>query len=248
MIHPKQPFSDYIIFVDESGTPTLVNIEKDYPIFALVFCLVEKNHYADFIQPAIKKLKFEFFGHDMAVLHANTIRKPSGEFSFLQIPELRERFLYRLNEIITKADIHLITYVVNRETLKQGHPNPPDPYHMALHACLEQTSLFLEERNQIGKLAHIIAESRGKKEDDNLYAEFQRIMGQEFNAGKTPTYRPENIYFELKFAEKKINSAGLQLSDLAGHPIGRHIISPDKSNQGFDIIKTKIWKQIWTFP
>lgn len=35
-------FSDYIVCVDESGTPTLKNIDKDFPYLVLAFLIVKK--------------------------------------------------------------------------------------------------------------------------------------------------------------------------------------------------------------
>ncbi len=48
-------FSDYIVFVDESGSPTLSQVDAAYPIFVLVFCVINKLVYVDKIQPAIEQ-------------------------------------------------------------------------------------------------------------------------------------------------------------------------------------------------
>lgn len=37
-------FSDYIVFVDESGDHGLVSIDPEYPIFVLGFCIFNKSH------------------------------------------------------------------------------------------------------------------------------------------------------------------------------------------------------------
>ena len=36
-------FSDYLIFADESGDHGLSTIDPQFPVFALVFCMVEKS-------------------------------------------------------------------------------------------------------------------------------------------------------------------------------------------------------------
>ncbi len=157
-------FSDYIVFVDESGSRTLSPMDPDYPIFALVFCVFEKYSYCDRIQPAIKRLKFDFFGHDMAVLHGHEIRKPRGDFEFLLNPVRRAAFLDRLNSILSAADFHIIAHVIDKKKLVAKYRSPFDPYHIALRMNLEQLNCFLKDRKQLGKLTHIIAESRGAKE------------------------------------------------------------------------------------
>ena len=50
----SKKYSDYIIYVDESGDHSLESINKDYPIFVLAFCIFEKESYS---QSAVKKLK-----------------------------------------------------------------------------------------------------------------------------------------------------------------------------------------------
>ena len=35
--------SEYLVFVDESGSPGMGNIDPQYPVFVLVFFIVKKN-------------------------------------------------------------------------------------------------------------------------------------------------------------------------------------------------------------
>jgi hypothetical protein len=43
-------FSDYIVYVDESGDHGLVNIDTQYPIFVLAFCIFKKSDYLKTVQ------------------------------------------------------------------------------------------------------------------------------------------------------------------------------------------------------
>lgn len=248
MIAEPKEFSDYIVFVDESGSPTLSPMDPDYPIFALVFCVFEKSAYCDQIQPAIKRLKFDFFGHDMAVLHGHEIRKPRGDFEFLLNPFRRQAFLDRLNGIMSSADFHIISHVIDKKKLIARYRSPFDPYHIALRMNLEQLNCFLLERKQSSKLTHIIAESRGAKEDLELELEFRRIQDPDYNWGMAQSFPIQDTPMSLRFVEKKINSAGLQFADLVGQPIGRNYLKPDQPNRAFEILVDKIYRKIWTFP
>lgn len=241
-------FSDYIVFVDESGSPTLSQLDPDYPIFVLVFCVVNKWTYADKIQPAVKRLKFEFFGHDMIVLHSHDIRKPKGDFRILQNKSVRERFLSRIDELVANADIHLIVQIVDKREWKKRIDSSFDPYHVALRLGLSQLDRFLSGKGQKGRLTHIIAESRGKTEDRELGFEFHRFYHEMTVGGSGVTPWSTGARLDLKFVEKKINSAGLQLADLAAHPIGRHYLKPDQDNHAFKIIESKIFQGIGGFP
>jgi Protein of unknown function (DUF3800) len=241
-------FSDYIVFVDESGSPTLSPIDPDYPIFVLVFVVVSKNVYADSIQPSIKRMKFEFFGHDMAILHSHDIRKPKGDLSILLNPVVRAKFLTKLDDVIKQADIQIIVQVVDKKNLLKKYARPFDPYNIALRMCIEQLNLFLRDNKQSGKITHIIAESRGRTEDRELEAEFTRIGDPSYDWGLAKKFPILETPLELRFVEKKINSTGLQLADLMGQPIGRNYLKPGQINHAFDVIKEKIYRQIWRFP
>lgn len=241
-------FSDYIVFVDESGSPTLSPLDPDYPIFVLVFCVVDKMHYAEKIEPSITKLKFDFFGHDTVVLHAHDIRKPKGEFSFLLNAERREHFMQRIEQVMIDADIKLIVHIINKTKLIDRYVNPYDPYNIALRMCLEQLSIFLRKQNQTDHLTHIIAEARGKKEDRDLELEFRRILDPKHNWGLASKFPLSDTPLELRFVDKKLNSAGLQLADFMGQPLGRNFLNPSQMNRAFSIIKTKIYRNIWRFP
>ena len=241
-------FSDYIVFVDESGSPTLSPMDPDYPIFVLIFCVFNKSSYCEAIQPAIKRLKFEFFGHDMAVLHGSEIRKPRGDFEFLLNPNRRNDFMSRLNEIITNAEFEIIAHVIDKKRLLEKYRKPFDPYNIALRMNLEQLNLLLRNKGQNGKLTHLIAESRGAKEDRELELEFRRIQDPNFAWGLAQKFPIEETPFNLKFVEKKINSAGLQFADLVSQPIGRNFLKPNQVNQAFNILEGKIYRKIWNFP
>ena len=53
-------FSDYIVYVDESGDHAMgKSIDKEVPIFVLAFCIFKKSEYAKTIVSAIKDFKFK---------------------------------------------------------------------------------------------------------------------------------------------------------------------------------------------
>src|SRR5262249_32076235 len=92
-------YSDFIIYVDESGDHSLEYIDSQYPIFVLSFCIFRKTEYIAKVAPAIRQLKFSTFGHDTIILHESDIRRKKGNFSQLS-KEPREAFLNKLTDII----------------------------------------------------------------------------------------------------------------------------------------------------
>ena len=58
--NPEARFSDYVVYVDESGDHSLASINPDFPVFVLALCVIHKRHYAEKIIPAVEKLKFNY--------------------------------------------------------------------------------------------------------------------------------------------------------------------------------------------
>lgn len=47
-----ETFSDYIVYVDESGDHGLKNIDNNYPVFVLAFCIFKKQEHSRSYAPA----------------------------------------------------------------------------------------------------------------------------------------------------------------------------------------------------
>lgn len=227
-------FSDYIVYVDESGDHSLARIDRDYPVFVLAFCVFHKRHYAEKIIPAVEKLKFNYFGHDSIVLHENDIRKQKGDFAFLSYLPTRTEFMDKLTSIVDASNFILLACVVDKTRLSRTEGASSNPYHIALDICLEKLYEFLAEKGQERLETHVVVECRGKKEDAELELEFRRICD-----GVSPGSRP--LPFNIVFADKKTNLPGLQLADLVARPVGINYIRPTQSNQAFELLKAKFF-------
>lgn len=226
-------YSDFIVYVDESGDHSLVSIDRDYPVFVLDFCLFRKDHYSNVVAPKVQAFKFAHFGHDIVVLHEHEIRKQKPPFFFLQSETKRRAFMDGLNSLIAEADVTIIAAVIDKQRLNSAYSRPAHPYELALRFCMERAYAFLRERGEHTRTTHIVVERRGKREDDDLELAFRRIRDGANRWGAMPG-------FDIVFADKKTNSAGLQLADLTARPIGRHVIDPAQTNRAWDIIETKL--------
>lgn len=226
-------YSDYVIYVDESGDHSLDSIDRDYPVFVLDFCIFRKDHYANVVAPQVQAFKFAHFGHDIVVLHEHEIRKQKPPFVFLQNQQKRATFMDGLNQLIEQADFTIVAAAIHKERLTRQYAHPANPYEMALTFCMERAYAFLRDIGQHGRTTHIVVERRGKREDDDLELAFRRIRDGANQWGAMPG-------FEIVFADKKTNSAGLQLADLTARPIGRHVLDPIQPNRAWDIIEPKL--------
>ncbi|KIN62580.1 DUF3800 domain containing protein [Sulfitobacter noctilucicola] len=233
-------FSDYIVYVDESGDHSLTSIDADFPVFSLSFCVVKKDEYLSQVVPAMQALKFKYWGHDSVVLHEHEIRKSKGDFTFLLTDRsLREQFYEDLNQVMVDAPITIIASVIDKVKLTAKYANPWSPYDLALHFCLERLQAFLRENGQEGRLTHVVFECRGKAEDDDLELTFRRIVAGEGHWGYRK-HKFEIMEFEPKFAKKSVNSTGLQLADLTARPLALRTLRPGQSNRALEVIMTKM--------
>lgn len=140
-------FSDFIVFVDESGDHSLTSIDPEFPAFALSFCVIRKDDYLTRVVPAVQGFKFKYWGHDAVILHEHEIRKTKGDFAFLRTDRaLRDYFMADLSRIMEEAPISIVASVIDKFRLVARYPNPWSPYQLSLHFCLERLLLWLIDR------------------------------------------------------------------------------------------------------
>ncbi|WBU56045.1 DUF3800 domain-containing protein [Paracoccus sediminicola] len=233
-------FSDYIIYADESGSPVLGADQDDFPIFVLVFVLVKKDHYISAVVPALQRLKFDFVGHDQLILHERDIRRQSKDFAFLQrdVGE-RENFLQRTNDIIQRADIEICCAVIDKAKLRSRYSDPWDPYALAITFCMEEAALRLSRYGQHARETTVVLEARGNNEDRQLELEMARVARGSPRIGR-PLTSVQQIDWKPRFCDKRCNSSGLQLADLAARPLGLSYLRPDQTNRAAEILRTKL--------
>jgi hypothetical protein len=230
---PTGRFSNFIVYVDESGDHGMQTVDANYPIFVLAFCVFYKGHYSDKVVPALQKFKFNHFGHDHVILHEHEIRKETGSFRFAGKAQ-KQSFLDKLTKIIETSNFILISSVIDKSRLRAKDEQASNPYNLALGFCLESLYQLLQEKNQDDALTHVVFECRGAKEDKDLELEFRRICD---GANRLSRSLP----FEIVFADKKSNSVGLQLADLVARPVGLSVLRPDQENRAFEVLKRKFF-------
>lgn len=233
-------WGEYIIYADESGDHNLENLKNQaYPIFSLAFCIFRKIDYEQSILPLVNNFKFKYWGFSDVILHEHDIRKKrSGDYAILSDDQLRMRFINDLNDLISNIPFQIIAAVIDKHKLK-NYSKPSNPYELAMLFCMERLHRFLCDKNQTGKSTHILFESRGAKENEDLELEFRRVCDN------IPQSIPTNINFKnikyhLQFLDKKSNAVGLQIADLIVRPIGLNVLKPQQSNHAFNIIKGKL--------
>jgi hypothetical protein len=226
-------FGDYIVYVDESGDHNMIDFDPDYPRFVLAFCIYPVAEYVDVVVPMVERLKFDFFGHDMVVLHEREIRQSRPPFDFLLDARVREPFMTRLDELVSRPRFGIVATVIRKPEFKERMGLDVSPYNVALEYGLERVFLQLQARNQVGRRTFVVFEGRGRKEDAELELEFRRIMDDTRMRGM-----PQTLQFIC--VSKQSNSPGLQVADLVARPIGIHDLRPHQPNHAWDVLSPKL--------
>ena len=101
-----------------------------------------------------------------------------------------------------------------------------NPYDLALAQGLCAVHTWVEGHGG-GNVAWV-AESRGKRENRELASTWDEIHRNYPGMPSSET---------LEFVPGSDNVAGLQLADLVGYPVARHILNPDRVNRAFEVIE-----------
>ncbi len=226
-------FSDYIVFVDESGDHSLAVVNPDYPMFVLAFCILPLAAYIDQVTPAVRRLKCELFGHDLVILHEHDIRKKTGPFALLN-KERRDWLMTRLTETIAAAPMTVVAVVIDKVRHKARYATPEHPYHLALKYGLERVHDFLDIQGQGARITTVVCEARGAKEDKEIELVFRRVCDGDNGLRRS-------FPLSIVVADKRSNSEGLQLADLVARPVGLKVLRPGQANRAWAVLESKFF-------
>lgn len=235
-----EPFSDFIVFADESGDHGMERIDPQFPVFSLVFCIFDKEAYLSKVEPEVRRLKMAFFGHDTDVLHESDIRKEKGCFAILRTdPLLRHSFYDALNRLMTELPVAIVAAVIRKDLYLQRYPEGWSPYRLAMQFCMERLVKFLRSQEQNGRLVHVIFEARGREEDRVLADELAAVASHRALWGRRRVDFQQFV-FEPLFVPKAANHSGHQVADLIARPLALRVLRPDQSNRAVDIVEDRI--------
>lgn len=203
----------YVVYVDESGNAEGVTPGHPFPLFLLALCVFEISEYVTNVVPKFQTLKFEFFGHDLVVLHEREIRRKSGDFKILRDPAPAASFQIRLTQVMESSNFRIVA-----EAVQVLGPQPSDLYARLLEGGLSKVDSILRSPYVL------ILESRGRRQDKQVLDSLENRA----------------TVSKIKFATKETMSTGLQIADLVARPIAMNILKPDQANRAIDAIRAKI--------
>jgi len=228
-----------IAYLDETGDHSMELIDEGYPIFGVVLLVCDSDAYIEQIVPAVYRMKFDYFGHEGVILHSRDIRRAQREFGFLTDPVRRQPFYERINQIMSDCDYQLIGAFIRKQRHKERYgERAAHPYELAITFALERLLPLLENVGQ--SEIRIVAESRGRREDDELQLSFLQVINE--GTGYVSSDRFRRINFRLEFRKKGSNLIGTQMCDLAAYPTARYILNKDRPNPAYEIVKEKFYR------
>jgi hypothetical protein len=231
--------SRFIAFFDECGDHSLTKIDKDFPLFLLCTVVVERQAYAQQVIPAMAEFKLRYFAHEGINLHSREIRKAEGPFTMLQNAVVRQSFLSEMSKLIAALPLTLFITAIHKASYTQRYGvGAKNPYDLALEYSFERILHFLEVNGETE--LPVIAEARGRQEDDALRASFYRLMTQGTYYNKAERF--QNLVCPISFRRKQDNICGIQLADICAHPTARHILKPHVENQAFEVVNPHIYR------
>lgn len=218
----------YLCFVDESGTPPRPDQQNPAPYWVLASVIIHEAQWKN-ISLELRELrrkfrvngeiKWRFFGPH------NT--DPRDSVAHLDQAD-RDRFRQSMYQIITKRNSIKIIYAVcsvKSAYKKQWIASQDDLYFETYKPLTERFQYFLQDiSREVGatQLGILVADHRGRKQDDTLRNQHQRLIREDRQ--HTSDY---GNYVETIFLTPSEHSVGIQFADMVAGAIGRRFISND---------------------
>jgi hypothetical protein len=165
----------FVLFLDESGHHGLKKINQEFPIFLFACCIFEKGYYGNIFINKVNKFRLKHFKDLNIILHSQDIRKWQNQFKCLGDINKRTDFYKDLKGLIKTSIFTIISSAIDKNKLIQQYgPGADSPYNTSLSFVLERSIFYTDN---IGcDFIEIAAESRGKKEDNQLFTQYQLIL------------------------------------------------------------------------
>ncbi len=210
----------YRLYIDESGTHKYSksdDIKERYLCLMGIMISAESNQ--NFISPRWEELR-TIFTQDTdfpAVFHYVDVVSGNDGFGKLKEKETQEIFNAKYLEMLRDGEYVICCVVLDKKAhIEKYGTSAMHPYHYCLNVLLERYVKFLCTKDASGD---VLAEARGKKEDELLRSEFSRFYehGTSFLVKEVVQRKLSSSKLKLKTKEARIS--GLELADMLATPM-----------------------------
>ena len=236
---------DHVISMDETGTPTLKNIDIFTPLnkslFTLTGLVIDKTSINS-IAELVVDLKSKYwvdgdYAGKRVVFHSRDIRKKQGAFNPQVIAY--SNFLQDLDELIEELPVNICSACIDKPAHNNHYLYPDPTYQLSLGFILERLTFRFKWLHESGV---IFLESRGHKEDAELLAQIVDILdyGSRY-VNSSDLSCIKGIYFDKKLNSSKRKSYWpLELADVISYRIHDAVRKNDFESKKFTAIRNKL--------
>ncbi|MBI4324632.1 MAG: hypothetical protein HY674_05145 [Chloroflexi bacterium] len=194
--------SRFVAFFDECGDHSMEKIDKDFPLFVLALVVMVRGAYRDQALTEFNRFKLRYFNHEGINLHSRDIRLATGPFSLLLNPNVRPLFMTGLSDLMERLLFTLFISAIHKHQHQQQRGGDAEnPYELALAFTLERLVRFLDAAGETH--LPIVAEARGKREDNSLEKVCYRIMARGTEAVNAEQFKRLDCPLKLSIQEEQ---------------------------------------------
>ena len=237
------------MYVDESGTHGMTNIDLAFPVLTICGAIFNADGHAA-VALALQRFKHDVLKRPSACIHSADIRRWKKDYTQFRDPSIREAALAEISRIIDLCSVTVISVTIRKDRLSEGYLYPTPPYDLAVSYLLERFYHFLVnqkvfESSENGSRVcsakgSIVFESRGRREDREI-SNVCKVKLETGFAFATSEQMCKIMTQAPRFTSKNPPSAGLEIADLIAYPIARHVIDPDRPNPAFEVVRPKLY-------
>jgi len=244
------PIPTFTLYLDESGDDILYRDEDlirnpELETHCTLVGAVIANDKKPILKSEFKLLKETFWRTDEVILHSIDIRHKKGAFAlFYYKPELYDSFKIEMNRITRVIAPSIICSSLNKRLWVEKFPKKlffeDDPYSQAFVYLLERYAHFLNSQTDPAVRGKILVEKRDSRKDKILRETYISVKqdGTQYFVGNSHF---ERLSEKIEFKAKRMNIAGLQLSDYLCYPFYANHKNPGRENKHYEFLEQFIY-------
>ena len=165
---------------------------------------------------ALKTKYFNSHPDEPIVFHRKELTNKNYPFQALRDPEIDNQFGQEFMTCLRRWNFVVITVTIDKlQHLQRYRVWHHHQYHYCLEVLIERYVMWLVRKDATGD---VVAESRGKREDNPLIGSFNRLHRGGTDYVTHDQMRERLVQDQLWLATKDRNVAGLQLADPIAYP------------------------------
>lgn len=210
----------YRLYLDETGTPDVKNINPNFPHFIFSGFIVDESQ-APKLKTRADQVKFKYWSRTNVVFHSREIGRRENDFSILKDPSVEQNFHKDLLQLIISTGGSSVVVIVDKNKAKALGWSASDIYRNTSRAMLAFFIEFLHAKNNKGQ---IIVESAGTKRDLLFYGEYIYLLANGSPSLGLTHQKMKQLLTSISFVSKNNHDIEEQIADLLAYPAAHNCL------------------------